>query len=308
MIRPATVLTALLAAGSGLYLYQAKHHTHVVDGQIAQIETEIQTAQARISLLRAEWALENSPIRLADLAGRYLSLEPMKPSQAVSFSELASRLPPVAPLGTEPHPPGEEPQPVSPLFASLPDGANTLARYASLDLLNGASSVPASSSTAVASSRPPSLADITAAVASVADADVKSLPSTPAAPASTAPMPPAPAASAVVASLTPPSSPATPHPAGPRPAPAAAMVTASLPPPGRTAPIPLTVPGVTTPAAAPRAPAPPPPRRVAVAIRSPQVAPAALPHAIPAAMPLATSALGGAYPNLPPPAPLTNGH
>ncbi|HUA77474.1 MAG TPA: hypothetical protein VMA86_07360, partial [Acetobacteraceae bacterium] len=79
------------------------------------------------------------------------------------------------------------------------------------------------------------------------------------------------------------------------------------------APIPLTVPGVTTPAAAaaPRAPAPPPPRRVAVATRSPpvaQVAPAALPHAIPAAMPLATSALGGAYPNLPPPAPLTNGH
>ena len=34
MIRPLTCISVLLACGSGLYLYQTKHHAQVVDRQI----------------------------------------------------------------------------------------------------------------------------------------------------------------------------------------------------------------------------------------------------------------------------------
>ena len=150
MIRPFTLLTALVAAGAGLYLYQAKHRTQVLDGQIVTVETDIETAQTRIALLRAEWALENSPIRLADLASRYLTLVPMKPTQAVTFAGLEARLPPAAPPGTMPSPPDGVASPVLPLIAGEP----ALAYYASLAMLRGAPPPPALASPAPSSPAP----------------------------------------------------------------------------------------------------------------------------------------------------------
>ncbi|HWA81058.1 MAG TPA: hypothetical protein VG848_12195, partial [Acetobacteraceae bacterium] len=159
MIRPATILTALLAAGSGLYLYQAKHRTAVLDGEIASVENDIQATETRISLLQAEWALENSPIRLADLAGRYLSLQPMKPTQAVTFADLPSRLPPPAPPGTEPAPPAGVAAPTLPVLAALP----ALAVFASLEMIE---SSPPPSAAEPASSAPaaPAAAAVPASV------------------------------------------------------------------------------------------------------------------------------------------------
>jgi hypothetical protein len=261
MIRPATVLTALLAAGSGLYLYQAKHRTRVTDGQIAAIEGDIQTAETRISLLRAEWALENSPIRLADLAGRYLTLEPMKPSQAVSFAELVSRLPPPAPPGTTPAPPGGAAAPVLPVLASEP----ALAYYASLDILTGgaapsASPSPAQATTEVATS------DLAPAVAPAAPTNAPTIAPT------IAP------GAAVVAALAP----AAPPPASP-------------PAPRRAPPVPLIVPAS---AAAPVY------RPVSARVTMSPARQAAAP----VIAPVIATALGGAYPNLPPPAPLSGTH
>ncbi len=249
MIRPFTLLTALVAAGAGLYLYQAKHRTQVLDGQIVTVETDIETAQTRIALLRAEWALENSPIRLADLASRYLTLVPMKPTQAVTFAGLEARLPPAAPPGTMPSPPDGVASPVLPLIAGEP----ALAYYASLAMLRGAPP-------------PPALA-------------------------SPAPSSPAPALVAANA-------PASPPPASP-PLGASAPPAASAPPPPPPTPVTL--------ASAPRYEAPP------VSLR-PAPHPAARPLIRTVSAPViatalgGASALGGAYPNLPPPAPLSGTH
>ncbi len=96
MIRPLTCLCMLLAGGSGLYLYQEKHRTSLLDREITRTIHASEAAHERTGLLRAEWALLNEPGRLQDLADRFLALHAMSPSQFVSAGELASRLPAVA--------------------------------------------------------------------------------------------------------------------------------------------------------------------------------------------------------------------
>ncbi len=96
MIRPLTCLCMLLAGGSGLYLYQEKHRTSLLDREITRTIHASEAAHERTGLLRAEWALLNEPGRLQDLADRFLALHAMSPSQFVPAGELASRLPAVA--------------------------------------------------------------------------------------------------------------------------------------------------------------------------------------------------------------------
>ncbi len=98
MIRPFTVLCLLTACGSGLYLYSEKHRTALLDRDIGHVIHASAAAQARTGMLRAEWALLNEPGRLEDMAGRYLTLHPMAPTQFVQLASLASHLP--APMAT----------------------------------------------------------------------------------------------------------------------------------------------------------------------------------------------------------------
>ena len=93
MIRPLTCLCMLLAGGSGLYLYQEKHRTSLLDREITRTIRASEAAHERTGLLRAEWALLNEPGRLQGLADRFLALHAMSPSQFVPTAELASRLP-----------------------------------------------------------------------------------------------------------------------------------------------------------------------------------------------------------------------
>ncbi len=98
MIRPLTCLCMLLAGGSGLYLYQEKHRTSLLDREITRTLHASEAAHERTGLLRAEWALLNEPGRLQELADRFLALHAMSPSQFVPVAELARRLPaPAAP-------------------------------------------------------------------------------------------------------------------------------------------------------------------------------------------------------------------
>ncbi len=264
MIRPFTLLTAALAIGSGYYLYQAKHRTRLLDEQITSVEQKTEAAETRIAVLRAEWALENSPSRLADLASRYLLLVPMQPSQAVSMADLASHLPPPAQPGA---PPPAITNPDLTLIAGLPQTA----LYASLDFFAGGSAGahPSSSPLAIAlapahaSSQPPAAPQ---AVAS------------PAPPSSVADLSATPLSEPVPAAVV--SEPAR-TPAPPKPAPVLAV---SEPAPAQTPPPRLTRPTLI--AAAPE-----------------RLAPSRFQPA-----PVLTSALGGAYPNLPPPAPLSGSH
>jgi hypothetical protein len=101
MIRPFTCICVLLAAASGLYLYQEKHRAQLLEIEIGQVVKQIDAAHARTALLRAEWALLNEPDRLADLAGRHLpNLRPMAPAQFVQMADLDAHLPAPLPAGT----------------------------------------------------------------------------------------------------------------------------------------------------------------------------------------------------------------
>ena len=94
MIRPFTVVTMLLAAASGLYLYQSKHRVQMLDRDIGRTWKSVEEARARTGLLRAEWALLNEPDRLGELADRHLALKPLAPGQFISMADLERRLPP----------------------------------------------------------------------------------------------------------------------------------------------------------------------------------------------------------------------
>ncbi|MBV9757415.1 MAG: hypothetical protein JO047_10210 [Alphaproteobacteria bacterium] len=96
MIRPFTCVCLLLAGGSGLFLYQSKHRTRVLDQQIEQTMKQVEAARSRVGILQAEWALLNDPQRLAELSDRFLSLKPVAPAQFVTLADLDRRLP--APL------------------------------------------------------------------------------------------------------------------------------------------------------------------------------------------------------------------
>jgi len=94
MIRSFTVLCALLSGASGLYLYNEKHRTTVLDQQISHIVADTQQVQQQTSMLRTQWALLNQPDRLGELATRFLpTLHPMAPEQFIRMASLESRLP-----------------------------------------------------------------------------------------------------------------------------------------------------------------------------------------------------------------------
>jgi hypothetical protein len=96
VIRPFTCICMLLAAGSGLYLYQSKHHALMLDRDINKVLNSVDAARQRTGLLRAEYALLNDPSRLADLSTQLLpGLQTTAPSQFTTMADLDKRLPPV---------------------------------------------------------------------------------------------------------------------------------------------------------------------------------------------------------------------
>ena len=108
MIRPFTFVTMMLAAGSGLYLYQTKHQAQVLDREIARTMKTADTVRQRAGLMRAEYALLNDPARLAELSGQWLpELRNTAPAQYASWSDFDRRLPAI---GAPPPPAPLEPQ------------------------------------------------------------------------------------------------------------------------------------------------------------------------------------------------------
>ena len=121
MIRPFTCLCLVLAAGSGLFLYQTKHRAQMLDRDIAKTMKTTDMTRARAGLLRAEYQLLNDPGRLSELAGSLMpTLKNTEPRQFTTVAELNRRLPPIG-LAPEPAPePLPEPEA---LTAEAPAGA-----------------------------------------------------------------------------------------------------------------------------------------------------------------------------------------
>ena len=95
MIRPFTLICMLLAMGAGLYLYQSKHESQLLDRKIAGIVRATDETRTRIGMLRADYQLLNDPTRLQGLADDKLTLKAIAPTQFTTMAELARRLPAV---------------------------------------------------------------------------------------------------------------------------------------------------------------------------------------------------------------------
>lgn len=124
MIRPLTLITMLLAAVSGAYLFAVKHRAQMLDEQIANISQASRLDAQRIRVLQAQWALETDPTRLQQLAAQFTDLQPMQPAQLITLAALRSSLP--APGSAPPDGNPELPDQALPEFntsPSLPDAA-----------------------------------------------------------------------------------------------------------------------------------------------------------------------------------------
>jgi hypothetical protein len=93
MIRPITIVTFLMASGSGLYLYQSKHEVQLLDRTIERSVHDTTALREQSRLLSAEWTMLNDPDRLRQFSDTYLSLKTINPAQFTSLNDLDSRLP-----------------------------------------------------------------------------------------------------------------------------------------------------------------------------------------------------------------------
>ena len=119
MIRPITVVTFLVACGSGMYLYHTKHKVRVLDTEIEHVLHETEHVREQTRILRAEWTLLDQPDRLQQLVAQFLTLQPTKPSQFVAMADLDSRLPaPLPPHVDTPAPAEPVPQPETPALVA----------------------------------------------------------------------------------------------------------------------------------------------------------------------------------------------
>lgn len=117
MIRPLTIVTCLLACGSGLYLYQSKHQVSMLDRTIEKTVHDTNALREQSRLLAAEWTMLNDPQRLQQFSETYLTLKSIAPTQFTSLADLDGRLPapePVAPPAPAPDatPDGQAPEAV----------------------------------------------------------------------------------------------------------------------------------------------------------------------------------------------------
>ncbi|MDE8348771.1 MAG: hypothetical protein POG74_04710 [Acidocella sp.] len=102
MIRPLTLLSMILAAVSGAYMFAVKHRAQVLDDQLASVAQQTRLDQERIRVLQAQWALETAPPRVKQLAAQFTDLQPVKPAQMVTLAALSSILPPPSKVAPEP--------------------------------------------------------------------------------------------------------------------------------------------------------------------------------------------------------------
>jgi hypothetical protein len=240
MIRPFTFVCMLMAAGSGLYLYQAKHRSQLLDQEIAKVLNAADANRERMRVLRAEYGLLQDPSRMEELAAQHLALVKTDPKQYVTWATFEKQFPVSI---TPPQAPNAAPD-------TAPGGAAATA-------LVGGAVAPAAP---VYGPRAPVPLPALAAAA----------PASPAMPAARAEPSAAPAASATAApaSPRPVPVPAAVHPA-PSPAPEPALVASAAPAQhgatavARAEAVPFAGPRVATPA----------PQRVALSTRRPAYVP-----------------------------------
>lgn len=94
------VLSALLVMGLAFWAYRQNYATQETLKQVSALQREIGTLHEDLAMQQAEWAYENRPERLRELAllnFDKLGLLPMTPEQFGSVAEIAMPKPDAAP-------------------------------------------------------------------------------------------------------------------------------------------------------------------------------------------------------------------
>ncbi|MEQ6248434.1 cell division protein FtsL [Sulfitobacter sp. HNIBRBA3233] len=95
------VLTALGVIGLAFWAYRENYATQAALNQTENLHREIRSSHARLAVLRAEWAFQNRPDRLRDLAEinyERLQLLPLHPDQFGQVDEIGYPPAPLLPI------------------------------------------------------------------------------------------------------------------------------------------------------------------------------------------------------------------
>ena len=81
----------VLASCIGWAVYQLKYEVQRLEVRLGAVNRQILADQEAIQVLKAEWSYLNQPAHLAQMAQRFLSLEPMQIQQMVTVAALPAR-------------------------------------------------------------------------------------------------------------------------------------------------------------------------------------------------------------------------
>ncbi|MFK5981118.1 MAG: hypothetical protein QM488_19785 [Rhizobiaceae bacterium] len=105
MLRAIDVILICALVGSASWTYKVKYDARIALDRVEELEKKIFAEREEIKLLRADWALYNSPARLQKLVDRYreeLNLVPLDPGQVSTVDQLpplrSERIAPKSPM------------------------------------------------------------------------------------------------------------------------------------------------------------------------------------------------------------------
>lgn len=105
MLRAIDVVLICALIGSASWTYKVKYDAHIALERVDELEKKILAEREEIKLLKADWALYNSPARLQKLVDKYreeLNLTPLDPGQIKTVDQLpplrSERIKPRSPM------------------------------------------------------------------------------------------------------------------------------------------------------------------------------------------------------------------
>ncbi len=83
-----SILWCLFTLVLGSYYFVLTNNVQNLEKELAQINRDIQEDIRDIHILEADWSELNNPERLQALAGKYISLDFVRPEQIINYSAL----------------------------------------------------------------------------------------------------------------------------------------------------------------------------------------------------------------------------
>ena len=88
MSRISPLLWIMLDLLLGFGLYETKYAVQRLEDTRVRIDRQTALDREQIHVLNAEWSFLTQPVRLGQMAGRHLTLQPLTPAQLGSFDTL----------------------------------------------------------------------------------------------------------------------------------------------------------------------------------------------------------------------------